>query len=202
MSDEGKKVTRRRLLGGLVTVGAASAAAGAGTMALFSDTESSTGNTVQAGTLNLSFDSGGSFAFSGNLKPNETTTKSVTLVSDGSLSGSLDVDVDYTEDDGNTGNHDKTAQEFAQNLEVQTLDYDNTDLTGRIDGGSPPTLFDLKYNDQTSGEATPNDLTDLPDPGDGTTFTVGFKLKDVKNKFQGDGVAVTFDFHLNQNDSQ
>jgi predicted ribosomally synthesized peptide with SipW-like signal peptide len=56
MSDNdnsGFDLTRRKVLGGLVGVGAASAAAGAGTMALFSDTEQSTGNTIQAGTLDL-----------------------------------------------------------------------------------------------------------------------------------------------------
>lgn len=53
MTEEDSKFTRRRVLGGLITVGAASAAAGAGTFALFSDSETSDGNTVQAGTIEL-----------------------------------------------------------------------------------------------------------------------------------------------------
>ncbi|QLH84144.1 TasA family protein [Halosimplex pelagicum] len=199
--NDGTAFSRRRVLAGLVTTGLASAAAGAGTMAAFSDTESSSGNTVQAGTLNLDIDSPGSFSFNGSLKPTDSTTDSVTLVSDGTIDGSLDVDVSYTEDDGDTGNQNVTAQEMAENLEITTLNYDG-DRTGQIDGGSPPTLADLNSNDQGSGETTANDLVNLPDPGNGTDFTVGFRLKDVGNDFQGDGIAITFDFHLNQNDSQ
>ena len=170
-------------------------------MAAFSDSESSSGNTVQAGTLNLSLNGGASFAFDTALAPTETTTDSVTLVSDGSIDGSLDVDVSYTESDGDTGSQNATDDEVAQNLEVQTLDYAGS-RTGQISGGSTPTLADLANNDQTSGESTGNDLINLPDPGSGTDFIVGLRLKDVGNKYQGDGIAITFDFHLNQNDSQ
>lgn len=54
MSDERKlALSRRQLLGGLATVGAASAGAGLGTTALFSDTESFEGNSLAAGQLDL-----------------------------------------------------------------------------------------------------------------------------------------------------
>ena len=56
MSDESDstiELNRRRVLSGLGVIGLASAGAGAGTMALFSDTETSSGNAVQAGTLDL-----------------------------------------------------------------------------------------------------------------------------------------------------
>jgi len=46
-------LSRRQLLGGLGAVGAASAGAGLGTTALFSDTESFNNNSITAGTLNL-----------------------------------------------------------------------------------------------------------------------------------------------------
>jgi predicted ribosomally synthesized peptide with SipW-like signal peptide len=48
------ELTRRRVLGGLGTIGVASAAAGLGTSAYFSDTESFVGNTLEAGELDLS----------------------------------------------------------------------------------------------------------------------------------------------------
>jgi predicted ribosomally synthesized peptide with SipW-like signal peptide len=47
-------LTRRQALAGLGTIGAASVGAGVGTTALFSDTESFDGNTVTAGTLDMS----------------------------------------------------------------------------------------------------------------------------------------------------
>jgi predicted ribosomally synthesized peptide with SipW-like signal peptide len=49
-------LTRRQALAGLGTIGIASAGAGLGTSALFSDTESFDGNTITAGTLDLKVD--------------------------------------------------------------------------------------------------------------------------------------------------
>lgn len=63
MTDDDSKtieLNRRRVLGGIVTVGAAAAAAGAGTFAAFSDTETSGGNEVTAGTLDLVLNDGSS----------------------------------------------------------------------------------------------------------------------------------------------
>lgn len=195
------RLTRRRVLGGLVTVGTASAAAGAGTAAYFTDTETSTENEVSTGTLTLGFDGAAAFDFSASLAPGGTTQGTVTLVTLGSLSGSLDVDFEYANDDARN-NSKKTAREVAERLDVTTLTYSGSDRTGQITDGSPPTLHDLATNDLSGGETTPNDLTDLPDPGDGTDFTVGFELQNVGNQFKKEGVAITITFQLNQHDSQ
>ncbi|MBS3761398.1 SipW-dependent-type signal peptide-containing protein [Halodesulfurarchaeum sp.] len=48
------KLTRRRVLGGLGTIGLAGAAAGLGTSAYLNDSESFTGNSITAGTLDMS----------------------------------------------------------------------------------------------------------------------------------------------------
>ncbi|WP_435114992.1 VWA domain-containing protein [Halolamina sp. C58] len=58
MDDNPKlyNTTRRQLLAGMGAVGLASAGAGLGTTAYFSDTESFEGNTLQAGTLDLKLD--------------------------------------------------------------------------------------------------------------------------------------------------
>lgn len=56
MTDDdnpGLDVPRRKVLGAIGAVGASSAGAGLGTSAYFSDTESFTGNSLQAGELNL-----------------------------------------------------------------------------------------------------------------------------------------------------
>jgi len=54
MTDkETYSLSRRKTLAGLATIGAAGAGAGLGTTALFSDTESFTNNSIQAGTTNL-----------------------------------------------------------------------------------------------------------------------------------------------------
>jgi len=58
MSQEKKRynTTRRQVLAGMGAVGLASAGAGLGTTAYFSDTESFSGNTLEAGTLDLKLD--------------------------------------------------------------------------------------------------------------------------------------------------
>jgi predicted ribosomally synthesized peptide with SipW-like signal peptide len=56
MSDQNIELTRRKILGSVGAVGAAGAAAGLGTSALFSDTESFESNTLAAGELDLKVD--------------------------------------------------------------------------------------------------------------------------------------------------
>lgn len=53
MTDERYQLTRRKALAGLATVGAAGAAAGLGTSALYSDEETFEENVITAGTTNL-----------------------------------------------------------------------------------------------------------------------------------------------------
>ena len=97
MSDDDSgstiELNRRRVLAGLGTIGLASAGAGAGTMALFSDTETSSGNAVQAGTLDLS-EGVTSESFSvgrgGSKEPGSQGTAYFALENAGTLDGSLD----------------------------------------------------------------------------------------------------------------
>ncbi|WP_049984809.1 SipW-dependent-type signal peptide-containing protein [Halobellus rufus] len=56
MADESFELTRRKVLGSIGAVGAASAGAGLGTSALFSDTESFENNKITAGELDLKVD--------------------------------------------------------------------------------------------------------------------------------------------------
>lgn len=98
-----KKVdlTRRKVLGGLASIGAASAAAGAGTMAYFSDTEKSSNNTVSAGTLDLEFDSSGATSLAvSNAKPGDQGYTVIKLNNKGSIAGNLDVNVGSVDSNG------------------------------------------------------------------------------------------------------
>lgn len=202
MSNDTLTLSRRRLLGSVVAVAGASAGVGAGTMAYFSDTEPSS-NAVEAGTLALSFGVDGTFSFGTTIAPGTPTSDSIELVNDGSLGGSLDVDVDYTNHDESGVSDTKTAQAVAENLEVTRLKYAGTDRRNQIDtSNSPPTLHDLATNPHGTNEEPQNDLVDLPDPGSGTPFEVEFTLTNVSDDFQGQGVEVEFTFHLNQTDDQ
>ncbi|WP_277555482.1 TasA family protein [Halobaculum limi] len=100
MSDDDKnsgstiELNRRRVLGALGTVGVASAGAGAGTFALFSDTETSSGNSVQAGTLDLTLGNGGSATLTASeVAPGDSGVSALQVNNDGNLDGSLDVNV-------------------------------------------------------------------------------------------------------------
>ncbi|UIO99192.1 CalY family protein [Halobaculum sp. CBA1158] len=135
MSDDNSgstiELNRRRVLGALGTVGVASAGAGAGTFALFSDTETSGGNSVQAGTLNLTTTSTQSFnASATDLAPGGSTNPiQIDLSNAGTVSGDhVEVSVDYSQNDGSEPSDGSlsanvTAEEFAERLFVSTLDY-------------------------------------------------------------------------------
>lgn len=101
MGERVLRLTRRRLLGGLGTVAAASAATGAGTVAYFGDTESSTGNSVRAGTLDLALDGGDqtvTFLDVSDIAPGDRGAQSVALGNRGSLEGDLVIRVDEWRD--------------------------------------------------------------------------------------------------------
>jgi spore coat-associated protein N len=67
---------------------------GGGTWAYFNDTETSAGNTLSAGTLDLIIDEEGSELFSvSNVAPGDNGTGQITLANIGSLAGELDVSI-------------------------------------------------------------------------------------------------------------
>lgn len=94
MSEDSGSVglSRRRLLGGVVSIGAASVAAGAGTVALLRDTETSGGNTVSVGTLELSVIDGDETTVLEveNAGPGSSGSETRELKNVGSLDGTVD----------------------------------------------------------------------------------------------------------------
>ncbi|MEF8801098.1 MAG: TasA family protein [Halolamina sp.] len=118
MSDDNSNSTfelnRRRVLAGLGTIGVASAGAGAGTMALFSDSEQSTDNSISAGTLDLTTKAssdGGSFDISvSGLAPGESQEVGyLDLKNSGSIDGFLDYEITGWTDYEN-GRYDAEAE--------------------------------------------------------------------------------------------
>jgi predicted ribosomally synthesized peptide with SipW-like signal peptide len=75
----------KKILVSVMVIGLVSALAGAGLYAYFSDTETSTGNTFQAGTLNISLDGGSWSTGFNNMKPGDTVKFTITVHSVGSL---------------------------------------------------------------------------------------------------------------------
>lgn len=115
MTDGPVRLTRRRLLGSMVTVGGGGAATGAGTMALFSDSETSSDNTIKAGTLNLKLGGGHEtieFLKRTNLEPSDEPEGPAMLPvqNTGSVPGYLTVQVASI--DGGLQEHLRVKAEF------------------------------------------------------------------------------------------
>lgn len=173
MSDGNSRfeLTRRRVLGSVVATGAAAAGVGAGTWAAFSDTESSSGNSVQAGTLDLTLSDSNSLQWSIIAdSPGEppTDTQDIVFHNVGSLNADhLELDFSNTtkeDDDGDPSNgysrgpeSDPTdgASGMAQYVRVETLTYE------RPDG----TKLTLVSNSQPYSNSGRPDITNTNDTG-------------------------------------
>lgn len=202
MGERIVRLTRRRLLGGFVILGSASGAIGAGTMAYFSDSEESAGNIVQAGTLNLGFDGSETFELSTALAPTQTTDDDITLVNNGSVSGSLAVDVTYGPNESTESSEDVSVDDVAENLEVRRLEYVNGNDRLEPANLENPTLRELSEHAEST-DSRDHDLEGLPDPGsDGSVFLIELYLRDVGDEYQGMGVSIEFEFTLTQTTDQ
>ncbi|WP_226023124.1 TasA family protein [Halomicrobium salinisoli] len=187
-------VTRRRLLGGLGTVAGASAATGAGTMAAFSDSESSTVDGLRAGTLDLTTDSDGAgvtFLDVDGIAPGDRGAQSLTLGNGGSIEGVLEVDLDEwrSYESGDDAPGGGTLKNY---LRIQLLvDGD----TVAVDGRDWNDVQDLPENETLSSGTT------IP-PGGSATVAVKWHF-DPPNTgnakdAEGDSVEIDVTFRLVQ----
>jgi predicted ribosomally synthesized peptide with SipW-like signal peptide len=164
MDRDSITVTRRRLLAGAAAVGVASAGAGAGTMALLSDNGASTGNSVSAGTLDLTLEGSDAtveFLTATDVAPGETGQSSLTLANAGSLTGYVDVEVasltDYENGlagnensaDGTGGDPGAGNGELSDYLEVHAEFRNGPELWSGFDAAAnrlqPGTVYDEDY---------------------------------------------------------
>ncbi|GGM67141.1 putative ribosomally synthesized peptide with SipW-like signal peptide [Halarchaeum rubridurum] len=173
MSDEKINLSRRKVLGGLVTLGAAGAASGAGTFALFSDQESSTNNTVQSGTLDLTDPTTTMDASVTALAPGKSTSGSVTLTNGGSLTADhLEIGVaSISNSDGDTskpdgsGSSDKSASDVVDHLYVDELSYGTGGVANMVPTVQLPGAYtydfgsgaDIAFETVTASEAPESD---------------------------------------------
>ncbi|NHN61157.1 MULTISPECIES: TasA family protein [Halorussus] len=204
MSDKNIDLSRRKVLGGLGVIGVASAGAGAGTFAYFSDTEESTGNTVSAGTLDLTPDGSSVETFTvSDVKPTDSGTEAISLSNAGSLPGYLNVGVSLTADEEGQvrepepDSDDATSGELAENIDVEIgLDSDedgsiDTSLAD-ADLAGVAGLAGAKYN--------PNhELAASGSGNDDVDFVFDWSVPaSVGNEIQSDSFTADFTFELLQ----
>jgi predicted ribosomally synthesized peptide with SipW-like signal peptide len=170
----------------------------AGAYAYFVDTESSTGNELRAGTLDLTTDGGNGVSqtlFNTSLAPGDTVgLETIGLTNAGSIDGtSLTISFSYTENDGPRNVVPMTADQTAGQLHVTTLEYAGSSLIGTIldaNQNQVPDLFDL----MVSGLS----LTGIA-AGNTEDFVIGVTFnEDASNDYQSDGINLTITFYLNQ----
>jgi predicted ribosomally synthesized peptide with SipW-like signal peptide len=211
------ELSRRGVLGGLVTMGAASAAAGAGTVALFSDEETSTNNTVQAGTLDLTVNGSGSNAVIDvtNAVPDGSGRDSTTLRNAGTLPGYLtfgitgfrtpengvnepEADARQESDPEGSSSGGSHTGELAQNLElrISLVDGDTEQyLVGDDDE------FVLASNLLLGSYADAVGNLELS-PGESVEFLTEYQLYNAGNEIQSDSVEIEAAFALTQQAGQ
>lgn len=205
------ELTRRRILGGLTAIGAASAAAGAGTMAAFTDTEQSTDNTIRAGTMNLQTDAPGNSFGNHDVSlldvseavPGDDGSGSVTLRNDpdSDVGGALDVRIaDVTNGENGRTERERAAGdstggqgELGSNLHVRAY-LSGDDGQVWLGGGDawreassffpPGRHFDVNY---------PVDV------GSTVDFVVEWRIPpDAPSTIETDSYVVDFEFDLDQ----
>jgi predicted ribosomally synthesized peptide with SipW-like signal peptide len=208
------QLTRRRALGALATIGAGSAAAGAGTFALFSDEETSNGNTLSAGTLDLQTGDSQSISFTGSdIAPGDTGTTAVDLEKSGAVAADLDVEVtsvsssegDTPESETNTDTADGGELDDQLNLKLwigtggsSDSSFDSsTDITLNSDGSTETSAPDYETASGYDSTSWTDVITDFSGP---VTFNVEWEFPDdsSNNAAQGDDVTVDFTFTLTQ----
>lgn len=230
MSDESGRfeLTRRRLLGSVAVTGAATAGAGAGTWAYFQDTEESSGNTIDAGTLDLKiadsdegFGDGVSETWTiSNAKPGDSVLADLTLQNAGSLEANhveIGFSVVESEADGPTGTNEadtkpSSADGMAEQFEIAVLTYNGTNVLSNLSDANGNGLVDV--GDLVSGnDAVLDDLNPPPSANGGTeTMTMQFRwahdsefdnsVSGVNDDYQGDEFDLTVTYALHQDSSQ
>ena len=179
----------------LLVIGMASVS----TWAYFSDTETSTGNQLTAGTLDLKtndVDGAVQTLYATNMKPGDTIGPStIQLKNAGSVAGStLDIAFSYVESDGTPNTVNKNANDTAGMMEVTTLSYDGSSLLGSVsdaNGNGYKDVYDLANADLPGQSGLNASAT--------KNFDIAVQLRsETGNDYQADGITVTMTFILDQ----
>jgi spore coat-associated protein N len=185
MADDKPTLTRRRVLGGMATIGAAGAV-GASTWAEFSDTDSSTVS-VTAGTFELNA-SRHSFSVQ-DVYPDESGSWDVTLTNTGSVAGKLTGDIKNVNNDGGVSADPESGN--------------SGDLSGVLElafsgagGIQEPGSFDtVDWYEEYGDFLIDSHMTG----GESHTLTIEWKVPDdAGNDIQGDKLTFDLEARLEQ----
>lgn len=172
---------------------------GIGTWAYFSDVETSNGNVLAAGTLDLKTDDVDGVSqtlLATNMKPGDIVgPETIILKNSGSVQGSsLDLSFTYTESDSNPNPVNMSANATAAIVEVITLNYGGSSILSSVSDNNSNGYKDV----QDLKNANLSGLTGIA-PSATKAFEIAVQLRSSASKdFQADGISVTMNFILNQ----
>jgi predicted ribosomally synthesized peptide with SipW-like signal peptide len=173
--------------------------AGAATFAYLTDSATSSGNQLTAGTLDLKTNDADGVSrtlYAVNMSPGATVGPStITLKNAGTTDGAaMDIVFSYEESDVLPHSPNKTADDMAAMMEVITLNYDGSSLLGNISDGNSNLYKDVEDLKNSS-------LTGLSGIAASATkdFVISVQLRsDTGTEFQADGINMTMTFTLKQ----
>lgn len=157
--------------------------AGIGTWAFWTDTDSSTGNTVEAGTMDLAINGSANGTTEDfnliNAQPGDEVAHTYALTNEGSTSADhLEIDFDYTENDlraepnDSELNNELNAAETSSLVRVQTMQYESpqgtvlNNVTANVTDTNGNGYVDLAEVDAQTGAL---DNLQAPAPNNSTT---------------------------------
>lgn len=178
----------KKILGLTIAAVMVMAVAGVGTWAYFSDTETSTGNILTAGTLDLNVDGGDTPVITLSVPttfPGDSGSGSTTLLNDGSIAGELDISSGSVTNTGAVGGTSEYADDYGHLGDVATI------------------AIYIDVN-QTSDYVAD---TDIGLKSDGTIYTTGVLQYDTINNYASEswggsngveslGVGISEDFTI------
>ncbi|MFD2369576.1 TasA family protein [Brevibacillus sp. GCM10020057] len=186
----------------LASVGLGAALIGGGTFAWFNTTAKIEGNTFAAGTMKIGATPASAVFNVSNLKPGDWMERTFVVENEGSISvDKLLMNIDYTINDVDNNNG---AEDFDENLKVYLLKStdENIPLPQRIivNPNNGKTLKELKAMGKLDISSWWTQNFDLR-PGDSDKIYVGIEFvnkNEDQNRFQGDGVNLTFNLEGTQ----
>jgi predicted ribosomally synthesized peptide with SipW-like signal peptide len=178
----------KKMLLSVLIIGVVATVAGAGTWAAFSDSETSTGNTFTAGTLDLKLNGAdGISGFNiGNVAPKDQgTAGTITIKNAGTISGDLIVSSANIVENENDMNDAEQAVDSTPNGDLgSAITISIFDGTNLLYGGSVAGLIDANLGTLAgSGEKT---------------LTINYEVSDAGNEIQSDVLTFDLVFTLNQ----
>lgn len=198
----------KKILVSLMTIAMVSALIGGGVYAYFSDTETSTGNTFTAGTMDLNLDGGNANVVKftvANVKPGDTGSGSYTVANVGTIPGYLDLTpIAVTQSTGSS-----TDPELADEAGgVDTAQLGNYLMVHIFVDADHDGTWDAGEADIFGTSAAPaavatigtglNSSVALADGGTVYIAVAWSVPASATNRIQGDGVTLDITFSLDQ----